>query len=142
MTEASITGLVVGIVLALAVAAVAKVVGLDRDRAFYPTVLIVVASYYVLFAVMGGSPKALLLDTAGFVLFAGAALVGFRFNRWIVVGGLALHGLIDIGHMHVVANPGVPVWWPSFCSAYDLTAAAWLAWRFTTAGALAEAKAG
>ena len=41
---------VIGIVLALGVAALARFAGLDRDRAFYPTVLIVVASYSVLFA--------------------------------------------------------------------------------------------
>jgi hypothetical protein len=29
--------------------------------------------------------------------------------------------------MHV-ANPGVPLWWPSFCMAYDVTAAGILAW--------------
>ncbi len=40
---------VVGIVLSAGVAWFARRVGLDRDRAFYPTVMIVVASYYVLF---------------------------------------------------------------------------------------------
>jgi hypothetical protein len=39
----------VWIVLSLGVALFARRVGLDRDRAFYPTVLIVIASYYVLF---------------------------------------------------------------------------------------------
>ena len=36
---------VVGIVLSLAVALFARWVGFDRDRAFYPAVLIVIASY-------------------------------------------------------------------------------------------------
>ena len=45
-------GYVVGAVLAPLVSGFARLVGLDRDRAFYPTVLIVVALYYVLFAVM------------------------------------------------------------------------------------------
>jgi len=34
-----------GIVLALTVSGFATLVGLDRDRAFYPTVLVVIASY-------------------------------------------------------------------------------------------------
>jgi hypothetical protein len=42
----------IGIVLALAVSVFARSVGLDRDRACYPTVLVVVAPYCVLFAVM------------------------------------------------------------------------------------------
>jgi hypothetical protein len=37
--------------------------GLDRDRAFYPTVAMVVASYYCLFAVIGASPRALVLES-------------------------------------------------------------------------------
>ena len=51
-------GYVVGAVLAPLVSVFARLTGLDRDRAFYPTVLLVVASYYVLFAVMGGSLRA------------------------------------------------------------------------------------
>jgi hypothetical protein len=33
----------------------AALVGFDRDRAFYPTLQVVIASYYVLFAVMSDS---------------------------------------------------------------------------------------
>ena len=47
----------VGIVLALLTVLLARLVGFDRDRAFYPTILVVIASYYVLFAVMGGSTE-------------------------------------------------------------------------------------
>ena len=36
---------VIGVILTLAVAAFALAVGFDRERAFYPTVLIVIASY-------------------------------------------------------------------------------------------------
>ena len=46
---------VIGIVLSGGVAVFARYVGFDRDRAFYPTVMIVIASYYVLFAAMSGS---------------------------------------------------------------------------------------
>ena len=46
---------VVGMMLSLGVALFARRVGFDRDRAFYPTVLIVIASSYVLFAAMSGS---------------------------------------------------------------------------------------
>ena len=42
---------VVGIALSIGVALFARLVRLDRDRAFYPTVTIVIASYYGLFAV-------------------------------------------------------------------------------------------
>jgi len=53
---------VVGAGLAVGVSVFARVVGLDRDRAFYPTVLIVIAVLYDLFAVLGGSTQALLVE--------------------------------------------------------------------------------
>ena len=55
--------LVVGALLALAVGVMATVARLDRDRAFYPTVMIVIAYLYCLFAVMGGSTRALLVES-------------------------------------------------------------------------------
>jgi hypothetical protein len=44
--------LIVGSFLALGVELLATAVGFDRDRAFYPTMTIVIASYSALFAVM------------------------------------------------------------------------------------------
>jgi len=120
--------ILIGVVLALSVSLFASIVGLDRDRAFYPTVTIVVASYYGLFAVMGGSRDALMVECvviAGFVL---VAVLGFRINQWLLVAALSGHGVFDLLHGHVIANPGVPAWWPMFCSTYDITAAGYLAW--------------
>ena len=45
----------VGVILGLVVGGFATTSGFDRDRAFYPTALIVIASYYSLFAVMGAA---------------------------------------------------------------------------------------
>jgi hypothetical protein len=89
----------------------------------------VVASYYDLFAVIGGSAPALSVETGVFVLFAAAAVAGFKFNPWILVAGLALHGVFDLVHGDLVLNPGVPGWWPAFCMSYDVAAAIYLAWR-------------
>lgn len=118
----------IGVVLSVVVALFARRVGLDRDRAFYPTVLIVVGSYYVLFAAMSGSVHTVLLESAIMTVFAIAAVAGFKSSVWIVVIGLAGHGVLDAVHGNVVANSGVPVWWPAFCGAYDIGAAASLAW--------------
>ena len=52
----------IGLFLPLAAAGFAIIVGLDRDRAFYPTVLIWIASNYVLFAAMGASGRTLILE--------------------------------------------------------------------------------
>jgi hypothetical protein len=93
-----------GIILALSVSGLATRIGLDRDRAF---------------------PRSGTLVMTGFLL---VALIGFKKNLWLVVAGLAAHGVFDIFHGRVVANPGVPAWWPAFCLTYDITAAAFLAW--------------
>ena len=90
--------------------------------------LVVIASYYVLFAVTGGSMRALVLESIVMSAFAGMAVLGFRFNLWLVVAALAAHGVFDFIHGYVVANPGVPDWWPAFCLAYDVGAAGALAW--------------
>jgi hypothetical protein len=95
---------------------------LDRDRAFYPTLLIVIASYYVLFAVMAGSAHALVVESIAMTAFAFAAVAGFKLNLWLVVGALAGHGVFDSVHSHLVTNPGVPTWWPTFCLAFDVSA--------------------
>jgi hypothetical protein len=119
----------IGIGLAAAVGVFATVTGFDRDRAFYPTVLIVVGSLYVLFAAQASASTILVWETGGLLLFGAAAVLGFKTSLWIVVAGLAGHGLFDAVHGHILANPGTPEWWPAFCSAYDVTAAAWLASR-------------
>jgi len=118
----------VGALLALAVGLLATTSRLDRDRAFYPTVTIVVAALYSLFAVMGASPSALIRESLVGAAFLAAAVIGFRSSLWIVAVALAGHGAFDFVHGTVISNPGVPVWWPAFCGTYDVTAGAYLAW--------------
>ena len=117
----------VGALLALAVSGMATLIRLDRDRAFYPTVMAVIASYYALFAVMGGSDHAFCVETAVIIVFLAASVVGFKYSLWLVVAALAAHGIFDAFHDQLIANPGVPVWWPQFCLTYDVVAAGYLA---------------
>jgi hypothetical protein len=119
---------VVGIVLSIGVALFAMCVRLDRDRAFYPTVMIVIALYYVLFAAMSGSVQTVVIESVVMTLFAAAAVAGFKSSLWIVVVALAGHGVFDAVHGHVIENAGVPAWWPAWCLAYDVGAAAGLGW--------------
>jgi hypothetical protein len=124
--------LLVGLAIAPAVAVFAMLVGFDRDRSFYPVTLVVIGSLYMLFAAIAGGGGLLAAEAPGMLLFGAAAVVGFRTNLWIVVAGLFCHGLFDAIHGEIVANPGVPLWWPAFCLGYDATAAACLAlkiWR-------------
>ncbi len=122
------TSAVIGTCLALAVGVFATMVGLDRDRAFYPTVAIVIAGLYSLFAAIGGSDRAILIEAIVGAGFIALAVLGFRSSLWLVAAALALHGVFDMVHGSLISNPGVPPWWPAFCSAYDVVAAGYLAW--------------
>ena len=119
--------LVIGLCLSVVVALFARAVGFDRDRAFYPAVLIVIASYYVLFAAMSGSIAVVVRELIVMAPFVAVAVAGFRGSAWLVVIGLAAHGVQDAVHGQLVANAGVPAWWPAWCLAYDVGAAAALA---------------
>ena len=120
--------LLVGALLAFLVGMLATVSGMDLDRAFYPTVTMVVASLYALFAVMGASTRVLVLESLVGAVFIAVAVSGFRSSLWLVVVALAGHGVFDLGHGRLLSNPGVPSWWPAFCLTYDVVASGYLAW--------------
>lgn len=120
---------VIGMFLSLAVVALAIGIGFDRERAFYPAVLIVIASYYVLFAVMAASVRTLVIEIAfasGFLLLA---IIGYKRSLWLVAIALIGHGVFDIVHHFLVENPGVPHWWPGFCLVFDVILGGLLAVR-------------
>jgi hypothetical protein len=119
--------LLVGTCLALGISAMATLAGFDRERSFYPVVTMVVASYYALFAVMGGSTHALAVESAAMTVFLAAAIVGFKVDLRVVAVALVGHGLFDLVHGRWIENAGVPSWWPMFCMAYDVTAGGYLA---------------
>jgi hypothetical protein len=131
----------IGIVVGLGACAFGAIAGFERDRSFYPVMLVVVASYYQLFAMIGGG-EALGPESAAFALFAVASLVGMRANLWIVVLALAGHGVFDFYHDGLIANAGVPAWWPMFCLSFDVLAAAYLAQLLARGRLQAVAKPG
>lgn len=124
--DGSLLALLVGSLSAAGVGLFAHVIGYDRDRAFYATVLTVVGLLYVLFAVLAGG-RGLVLEIAFFAVFAALAAIGFRSSMWIVAAGLALHGLFDFVRYSSLVAPGAPSWWPAFCGSYDVIAALGLA---------------
>jgi hypothetical protein len=116
----------------LAVGLFGTLTGFDRERAFYPTALVVIASYYILFAVMAGASQALVPEFLLFAGFVALAAWGFRRDLRLVMLGLVAHGALDLFHDALVTNPGVPAWWPAWCGAYDIAAPTYLAilvWR-------------
>src|SRR5689334_6497684 len=117
----------IGVGLAIGVCVFALLTGFDRDRVFYPTVVAVNATYYILFAVMGSSTSALVSESLAAAAFFALAVVGFKKNLWLAVVGLAGHGLFDFLHDLLIQNPGLPVWWPGFCLSFDVLAGGFVA---------------
>lgn len=116
-----------GLGLGLGGAGLAHVLGFDRDRSYYPTLMIVIASIYILFAVMAVPPSALLPEVLAATAFIALAIAGHRWSLWLVVVALLGHGLFDMIHPHIIANAAVPSWYPAFCGAADLVLSAALA---------------
>ena len=88
----------------------------------YALGLILIASVYIGFAVADGRWLVIAVETnvaAIFVLVAAAAITE---SPWLLVVGLAGHGLKDLWQhrSHFVANTR---WWPPFCLVVDAVAA-------------------
>ena len=115
--------------VSLAVAGFAVVIGLDRERALYPFVLIMAASYYVLFAVIAASARTIIIEIAVATGFLLLAAIGYKRSLWLVAIALVGHGVLDIVHRLLIENPGVPHWWPGFCSVIDVIFGALLGWN-------------
>jgi hypothetical protein len=97
----------------------------------YAMSIAVIAAVYIGFAVADGRGKVVAVETAVagiFVVIAAAAVTG---SAWLLVLGLAGHGLKDWWQhrTHFVANTR---WWPPFCAAVDVVVAAIIAIEIVT----------
>ena len=117
----------IGVGVAVLVCLFAMLTGFDRDRAFYSTLVVVVGHYYILFAVMASSTSALVAESLVATVFFAVAVIGFKKNMWLIVAGLAGHGVFDFFHHRLIQNPGVPIYWPGFCLSFDVLAGGLLA---------------
>ena len=117
---------IVGVLLAVGVAVLGKFTRFDQDRSFYSTVLVIIASYYVLFAVLGGSGYALVSELVVAVAFSSVAIFGALYVPTLVGIGITAHGLFDLVHDVAIENSGVPTWWPEFCGSIDVALGLWV----------------
>jgi hypothetical protein len=106
---------------------VATTVGLGRGRAFDPTQLLVIASYYVLLAVIGAQRHTVVIRAMVAGIFVSVAVIGYKTNLWIVVFALVAHATFDFVHHLFIGKLGVPHWWLSYCLAFDMLMSGFLA---------------
>jgi hypothetical protein len=117
---------ITGVGLALVLAIFGKLTGYEKDRSFFPTLLIVIASYYLLFAILDGSVSTILIEIAVAAFFIVLAIWGSYQFPLIVGAGIALHGIFDFMYGYFYLNNGVPVWWPAFCAGIDIPFGLWV----------------
>jgi len=96
------------------------------DTTVYALGLTMIAAIYIGFAVADGRTRIIAVETgvaAAFVVVAAAAVTG---SAWLLVAGLAGHGLKDLWQHRTgfVANTR---WWPPFCATVDFVAASIIA---------------
>ena len=112
-----------GIVVGLVQAATPLAFWWLEGATVYALGLVLIAAIYVGFAVADGRPKVIAVESSvafAFVVVAAAAVTG---SPWLLVVGLAGHGLKDLWQhrSHYVANTR---WWPPFCMVVDWVVAA------------------
>ena len=92
----------------------------------YALGLAMIAAIYIGFAVADGRRHVLAVETAvasAFVVVSAAAVTG---TAWLIVAGLAGHGVKDLWQ-HSTGFVAGTRWWPPFCAAVDFVAAALIA---------------
>jgi hypothetical protein len=123
--------IIAGLITALAIVGLGYATRQGRSLSFYSSVLIVIALAYVLFAVMDGTARTIIVEGAIAAVFVAVAMAGTRSSTLytsalLMAGGLAAHGVYDLVHSAVVSNPEVPTWWPLFCGVVDIVLGGWV----------------
>jgi len=92
----------------------------------YALGLAVIAAIYIGFAVADGRRHVLAVETAVASVFVVVAAVAVTGTAWLIVAGLAGHGVKDMWQHRTGFVAGTR-WWPPFCAAVDFVAAALIA---------------
>ena len=103
----------------------------------YALGLALIAAIYIGFAVADGRRHVLAVETAvasAFVVVAAAAVTG---TAWLIVAGLAGHGVKDAWQHRTGFVRGTR-WWPPFCATVDWVAAGLIALAIGTGSPVAS----
>ena len=92
----------------------------------YALGLTLIAAVYVGFAVADGRRHVLVVETVVASVFVVAAACAELGSAWLIVAGLAGHGLKDLWQHRTGFVAGTR-WWPPFCATVDWVAAALIA---------------
>ena len=93
-----------------------------EPKTVYALGIAVIAAIYIGFSVADGRGHVIAIETIVAALFVVVAAAGVTGSAWLLVLGLAGHGLKDLWQhgTHFVRNTR---WWPPFCATVDFVAA-------------------
>ena len=93
-----------------------------EPKTVYALGIAVIAAIYLGFSVADGRGHVIAIETIVAALFVVVAAAGVTGSAWLLVLGLASHGLKDLWQhrTHFVRNTR---WWPPFCATVDFVAA-------------------
>jgi hypothetical protein len=88
----------------------------------YALGLALIAAIYIGLAVGDGRPGVIAVETVVAAVFVVVAAVAVTGSAWLLVAGLAGHGLKDLWQ-HRTGFVSNTRWWPPFCATVDFVAA-------------------
>jgi hypothetical protein len=92
----------------------------------YALGLALIAAVYIGFAVADGRARVIAVEIAVATVFVVVAAAGVTGPGWLLVAGLAGHGLKDLWQHRTGFVAGTR-WWPPFCATVDFVAAVLIA---------------
>lgn len=102
------------------------------QRWLYAIGLLTLPSLYAFFALQAGEPAVGIKEMMYGIPFVVAgllfALVSIRRSAVLVGAFWILHGFYDLIHSRLIANAGVPGWYPVWCFSVDVVIGAYLVW--------------
>jgi hypothetical protein len=96
------------------------------DTTVYALGIVLIAAVYIGFGVADGRGRVIAVETGVATVFVVVAAVAVTGSAWLLVAGLAGHGLKDLWQHRTGFVAGTR-WWPPFCASVDVVAAALIA---------------
>jgi len=119
MSSSFLLPVFLGVLVSVTTIILVRFVGMTRERSLFPSALIAIASFYVVFAIQAEQTNTIIINvfvTAAFILLS---ILGFVRSLWLVVFGLIAHGIFDAAYAVSGMSPA-PDWWGVFCIAIDV----------------------
>lgn len=131
--ERAVIEILVGVAAGVLTIALARALG--AQRWMFSLGLLTLPSLYAAFALGAGDGAVAATEMTYGIPFVVSGLLftfsSIRLSAPIVGAFWILHGVYDLVHARLLANPGVPAWYPAWCCAVDVVIGAYLVWLST-----------